>query len=398
MTRRIILTFVGSYLPGYKAGGPVRSIANMVERLGDEFDFRIVTADRDMSDTEAYPNVAADAWNRVGNANVYYASPGGRSMWRIAQLMRETPHDIAYVNSFFDPVFTLRPLLARALGLAPRRPMVIAPRGEFSEGAVALKGWKKRPYIALSRVLGLYDGLTWHASSDLEADDIRREMGSTNRGASVARTIGIAPDLVLPVEDEDLHAPVRAASGPLSIAFLSRIARKKNLDFAIRVLSGVTVPVELSVYGVIEDESYWQQCQDLVRSLGSNIVVRYGGAVPHDLVGETLAAHDLFFFPTRGENYGHVIHEALAAGLPVLLSDQTPWKGLEAAGVGWDLPLCEPLAFAAAIERHARLSAEDRKVFRSRARAYAVAVSADEDAIAANVSLFRGARKGARVV
>ena len=48
MPRPIILSFAGHYLPGYKAGGPIRSIANMVDQLGDEFDFRIVAGDRDL--------------------------------------------------------------------------------------------------------------------------------------------------------------------------------------------------------------------------------------------------------------------------------------------------------------------------------------------------------------
>ena len=129
----VVLAFVGTYLPGYKAGGPIQSVANLVEHLSDDLDFRIVTADRDMGDNAPYPGVAIDAWNTVGKAQVFYASRARRSLRGFARLMRETPHELVYVNSFFSPVFTQRPLLARTLGLAPRRPVVIAPRGEFSE-------------------------------------------------------------------------------------------------------------------------------------------------------------------------------------------------------------------------------------------------------------------------
>jgi hypothetical protein len=45
-----VLVLVGTYLPGYKAGGPLRSIANLVATLGLEFHFRIVTLDRDLGD------------------------------------------------------------------------------------------------------------------------------------------------------------------------------------------------------------------------------------------------------------------------------------------------------------------------------------------------------------
>lgn len=383
VSRPIILTFVGCYLPGYKSGGPVRSIANMVEHLGDEFDFRIVTSDRDVADAEPYPNVGVDAWNRVGKAEVFYASPERRSLSSLARLMRETQHDVVYVNSFFSPVFTLRPLLARVLGLAPKKPMVIAPRGEFSRGAVTLKSWKKRPYVRLTGAFGLYRDLTWQASSEYEAEDIRREMGRT------AKRIVTAVDLPTSVDSDELPKGRPAADGPLRVVFLSRIARKKNLDFALRALAGVTAPVEMSVYGVVEDEAYWNQCKSIIDTLTPHLAVRYGGSIPHDSVVKTLSEHDLFFFPTRGENYGHVIHEALLAGLPVLLSDQTPWRCLLESGVGWDLPLGAPEEFAAVIDAYACLSAEERAAQRARARAFAVRVATDSEAVARNVALFR---------
>ena len=65
-------------------------------------------------------------------------------------------------------------------------------------------------------------------------------------------------------------------------------------------------------------------------------------------MSESLAKNDLFFFPAHGENYGHVIAEAMAAGCPVLISDQTAWRNLEEKGAGWDLPLDAPGRFRAA--------------------------------------------------
>ena len=129
----IVLTFVGSYLPGYKSGGPVRTIANMVERLDDDLDFRIITADRDVGDAEPYPNIVVNGWNTVGNAQVFYASPCNQSLWHLAQMINETPHDVLYLNSFFSPIFTIRPLLARRLGLTPNKPVILAARGEFAD-------------------------------------------------------------------------------------------------------------------------------------------------------------------------------------------------------------------------------------------------------------------------
>ena len=90
--------------------------------------------------------------------------------------MSNTPHDLLYLNSFFDPIFTLRPLLAQRLRLAPDKPILIAPRGQFSRGALQLKRWKKALYLALVCSFRLYKGVTWHASSDFEASDILRQL------------------------------------------------------------------------------------------------------------------------------------------------------------------------------------------------------------------------------
>ena len=97
----IILCFVEYYLPGYCSGGPVRSIVNFVDHLGDEFDIHIVTRDRDALDSEPYPNVQIDAWNKVGKAQVFYASNKTINIHGIANLISVTHHDVLYLNSFF---------------------------------------------------------------------------------------------------------------------------------------------------------------------------------------------------------------------------------------------------------------------------------------------------------
>ena len=84
----IILTFTRHYLPGQRAGGPIRTIANLVERLGDEFEFRIVAVDRDVGDTRPYPNVERGAWTRCGKGWVLYTSPRILRLRETAHLMR----------------------------------------------------------------------------------------------------------------------------------------------------------------------------------------------------------------------------------------------------------------------------------------------------------------------
>ncbi len=172
-----VLILSGYYLPGYKAGGPIRTLANMVDRLGDEFQFKIVTADRDFEDTKAYPGIKIDGWNRVGKAEVFYMPLKKRSLRCFRRLLCSTDYDILYLNSFFSPQFTIKPLILRRLRLIPDRRLVIAPRGEFSPGALGLKSFKKRAYMTVAKALGLYKDIVWHASSKHEEVDIRHWFG-----------------------------------------------------------------------------------------------------------------------------------------------------------------------------------------------------------------------------
>lgn len=128
----VILLSVRYFFPAYKSGGPVRTLQAMVENLGASYQFKIFALDRDDGDPAPFASIRKDGWNQVGQAQVRYLSPGWAAPFSLVALLRKTAFDILYLNSFFDPVFTLAPLLARALQIDPgqtsgRR----APRGVF---------------------------------------------------------------------------------------------------------------------------------------------------------------------------------------------------------------------------------------------------------------------------
>lgn len=406
----VILIFIHYYLPGYRAGGPIRTIANLVEQLSAEFTFRIVTTDRDLGDVLPYEGVRVNEWVEVGSAQVLYLSPGSSSLGGIARIMRETPHDVQYLNSFFDPVFTLKPLMARYLGMAPSKPLIIAPRGEFSRGALIIKRWKKLPYMAVLKTIGIFGNSFWQASSACEASDIFRVLGG-REGDEFSGRVLIASDFAIgfsggnPVENVSSADLLPMATEPLEsqpsqnlsqhgwkrelrICFLSRIVPMKNLDYALKVLHRVGVPVVFDIFGPQEEASYWLECQRLIDELPKNVAVTVHGSVEHRDVARTLAQYDLFFLPTRGENFGHVIFEALRAGTPVLISNETPWRQLDERGVGWEFPLSEPGSFANAIEALSTWSPVELDLARARAKIYAEEVGASGEVRAANIQLF----------
>src|ERR1035437_9012925 len=113
-----ILTLLSTYLPGYKAGGPIRSIENLVAALGKEFHFRIVTLDRDLGEKLPFPGIVANRWFRVGHADVMYLRPRCRGFRGVCALLRSVDRKtVLYVNSFFARRFSMLAVLMRCLTL-----------------------------------------------------------------------------------------------------------------------------------------------------------------------------------------------------------------------------------------------------------------------------------------
>ena len=97
----VILCLISEYLPGFRSGGPIRTIANLINQLGDEFEIRVICRDRDLGDSFSYSNIKIDRWNTVGKAKVFYASNKMISFSGMGKLLKETRYDILYLNSFF---------------------------------------------------------------------------------------------------------------------------------------------------------------------------------------------------------------------------------------------------------------------------------------------------------
>lgn len=380
MSRMAVLMFADYYLPGFKAGGPIRTIANMADQLDRFCSFQAITRDRDLGDSRPYPNVKGNAWQEVGNAKVMYLGPHQLRSAMLRRLICETSHDVLYLNSLFSSYFTIVPLLLRRLRLIPERPVVIAPRGELSPGALKVKYRKKFAYLHLARLSALYRDVIWQASGPLEEEHIRRWWGSR-------ATVSIAPDLVGPVASKTENRCAKQA-GVLKIVFLSRISRKKNLHGALRLLAKVSGQIEFHIFGPKEDAAYWSDCCQVIKELPNNIRVVDHGPLEHTQVPHVLRQYDLFFLPTLGENFGHVILEALLAGCPVLISDQTFWQGLEEKGVGWDLPLNDPEAFRRVLQRCVEMRDEEFQIMSRKAMEYGATVAEGSEALEMNRRLF----------
>jgi glycosyltransferase involved in cell wall biosynthesis len=351
--RPVVLLFFRYFSRQFEATGPTQSLRRMIEALSGRFRFRVVTI--------APPGEPEMQWGEEFGHERIAVAKGLRGVVQQWRLMRSTRFDLALHNSFFDPQMTIAVLVLRKLRLIPRRPTIVAPRGELNPGALALKSPRKRAYLASARFLGLLDEVHLQATDD-------REKATTKQKLPHARSILTAPNLRL-IEPLPRHVP-REPAEPLRIAFLSRVDPMKNLDLALDLLAQSGASVRFDIIGPTFNPAYWARCRKLIEAMPANVPVRYLETVPPEQVVETLAGYDLMLLPTAGENYGHAIVDSLFAGTPVLVSDRTPWRGLATARAGADLPLEDRPAWIDWIRRFSTMGEAELLQWRAGARAY----------------------------
>ena len=356
---RKILIIAGRYLPGFRDGGPVRSILNLTEWLGDEYDIRIMCHDRDHGDTSPYPGITYGEYNRVGKANVWYTPK--HSADEMVKLAEDA--DVVYVAGLYDEYARIAMRLAK--GGRIKTPLYVAPMGSFSPEAFRIKGFKKRLFILYMKLTGLFDNVVWSLTSQREVSELAAVLGKGNKNV-------IATDLPRKAVCE--HTGIKD-EGMLRLVFISRIAPKKNLISVpdILRLTDDDIKVKLDIYGPAEDKNYLHECMaklDQLKKTHPGCKWEYKGEADSEKVPEIMAAYDAFIFPTLGENYGHVIAESLSAGCIPVVADTTPWLDLNEKGCGYVCPLRDKAAFAAAINELAAMSETDIKVMRDKCYDY----------------------------
>ncbi|MGB6037141.1 MAG: glycosyltransferase [Cryomorphaceae bacterium] len=330
--KKTVLIFTDWYLPGYKAGGPIQSCANLVDLLGDTVDFKVVCSDRDYLETEPYQNVNVNEWIEVGKGEVMYLPPDSQKLGRIKSIIEEVKPTSVYLNGIFSYRFTILPLIASR---NTKFKTIVAPRGMLAPAAMSIKSFKKTAFLKLAKKVGLFSEVKFHATNSTEEDQIKTQFGKVP--ISVAENI---PGSMHSKRSVENHRKVKNA---LRLYTVARIAPEKNILFGLSCLNKVKsdISIHIDIIGPIYNEVYFHQCEKIVHELPQNVRVRFLGPLTQTEISKIAVSADFFFLPTAGENYGHAIVEALFMGIPVIISTKTPWRELKERNLGFDLDLTE---------------------------------------------------------
>ena len=304
--------------PAFKAGGPVQSIANMVAELSEGYRFYIFCGNTDLHGLPINITVTNEWVRYNAYTQVWYAGRSERSQHLTAQVEQLKP-DCLYIIGLFDWHFNLVPLF---FAQAARK--ILSVRGMLHPGALGEKALKKKVFFKAMQWLGFQKKCSFHATDALESEHIRQRLGAEvtlYEAGNFARNIGV---LQLPVKEP----------GQLRLVSIALISPMKNILLVLEALEQTAATVLYDIYGPVKEMGYWESCLEQIRRLPGNVTVRYHKEVSPMEVPEKLMHAQVCILPSKSENFGHAIYEALSAGMPVITSKHTPWNGLEDAVAG----------------------------------------------------------------
>lgn len=348
------------FYPGYKAGGPIQSLVNMVQALEQVYIFKIITSAYDLNSENTYEGVQLDTWNSMQlpgsnlSVNVWYDSTKKPSLKKMQSVILSCGADAVFINGFYTPQF-LYPLVLKKMGRLKKQAIIVSPRGMLQAGALAIKPTQKKIYLALLKLLGLCRHISFHATTNDEATDIVKIFGNK----PFVAIAGNVPKLPM----ENIADTIKKEHS-LKLVYLSVITPKKNLLLLLQQVKDCKQQIGLHIYGPIKEDWYWKKCTDEMLNLPPNVLVEYKGDMPAHIVQQTLKQYDALVLLTKGENFGHALYESLSVGTPVLTSFFTPWNSLQEKNAGWNIDIEDNRTIATTIDELALTNNEQWNRFR----------------------------------
>ena len=370
-----IMVFTDWFYPGSQAGGPIQSLISFMKNSEDTF--YVVTRNTDLNSTIPYDNIQSDSWQASfqGNIQVYYLNENSLTEEFILKIYSEINPDRLYLNSMWSPTFTLLPLKVFRKNNCSTK-VVLAPRGMLKPAAFKQKGFKKKIFLFLAKINGLYSNITWHATSEIEKQEILQKFPDAN--------IRIAPN----ISNAAISNLKKELASPFRILTVGRISPEKGYYEALDAIRKCNPkkPVQWDIVGLKENAELVRVMLNAEQEFSSIKIQMHGHKNQDELKTFYEKAH-IFFLPSRGENYGHAIAEALSYGTPVAISDTTPWENLEAEFAGkvtslnkWNL--------AESLDFFFNLTDEDYQLWSKGALSYATRQVNSPTILAQNKSLF----------
>jgi hypothetical protein len=317
--KKQIFIFNEYYEPAFKAGGPIKSLKLLNERLIKRYAVKIFTSSYDIDKTKiTSPN---DKKNNVKR----FRSSLELMNFMIGNFIFKKLNTNLYFNSFFNLRYTILPLIFFKF-FVKKTKIILAPRGELFESEIKKKKIKKILYILFFKIF-LKKETIFHVTS-LEEKSTIKKIFPHNK-------IEFLPNLInnqIKINDFKICPFNKRAK----FIYFSRISIKKNLLETIKILDKSKLPIDLDIYGPIEDLEYWHKVKctfQNIKNFNNKLKINYRGSIRYKKY-KILNRYNFFILLSDSENFGHVIFEAIQSKCVPIITKNSSWTQLKTLGCG----------------------------------------------------------------
>jgi glycosyltransferase involved in cell wall biosynthesis len=312
----LIFIITEYFYPFSDAGGPIRSIEQILGVLGQKSSIKLITSANNHQGNKLPLNTKVNQFinESITDTSIYYSSNSIIGVFKVIQLYLKNRHHTFYINGMFIPRLSLLPALIC-------KNVIISPRGMLIYDTFGSNSTFKTIYLFIYKLVVSKNAI-WHATDAAEVLDIKRFFGER---ANVKLITNI------PVKPFDINLTRQKKVESLKLVYFGLIVQKKGLLSLIQTLKSLSSPISLDIYGSIKDRSYWEACLQEINFNNSQATFNYLSHANPSESQSILAQYDVFVLLTKGENFGHSIYESLSVGTPVIITDKTPWKFNESA-------------------------------------------------------------------
>lgn len=348
-------------IPGLhpNSGGPARTVTSLCASLANTPDLSVsLLTQRVSGEPEFHGALPQDLVYSVESHRRLRVISGQFFQELLESHIAQTLPDIIHDHGLWLPVNHIVAKLAKKNSVL----RVVHTRGMLEPWALSHNSYKKKLAWWMYQKRDLESVSLFFATAESEADSIRT-LGFKQPIAIISNGVDL-PEYDLQV------APRVALERQRSVVFMSRIHPKKGLIQLMEAWAKIRpTGWKLTLAGP-DEANHLQEVLACALKLGLGDQVEYTGVVEGKSKAELLRRADLFILPSFSENFGVVVAEALAHGVPVISTLGTPWQGLEENNCGWWVE-AKTETLAGALREAMSLNDEDRYRMGLRAQRYA---------------------------
>ncbi|MBC7624920.1 MAG: glycosyltransferase [Aeromicrobium sp.] len=348
-----------------QAGGPSRTVVQLADALANQAGINVTLLSQQLVGDRVMASASAGVNRHVVKTHSHLALKLGLPVRDDLEIMAQaSPPQLFHSHGIWLPVNYWTARAARRQGV----PLIIQPRGMLEPWALNHRAWKKKIATLLYQRRDLQAARLFVATAESEYESIR-QTGARQPVAVIANGVDF-PDV--PVDTVS-----RAEAAPRTALFLSRVHPKKGLLNLLQAW-GRVAPMgwRLKIAGP-DEGGHLREVMNLARQLGIAKSIEYVGEKDGAAKSKLFTEADFFVLPTFSENFGVVVAEALAHGLPVITTRGAPWADLLTHGCGWWVDLGVD-ALVQALREAIALSDAERHAMGARGRVYVQQYNWDE--------------------